>query len=148
MKKPVLILIAIVYVASIVVISIFGLKTVIYNEIIPVKHIQCINQTDNISQVVEENNKKLIKVRFTEPGDKSNLTGTKLQILWRVLPDNASNKSIKFEYREDPQSFEFIRNKRGEELGLIIFKRKVVLNIKIVATDGSRVNDEFTVWVY
>ena len=36
MKKTTMIMIGIIYVASIVIISIFGLKSVVYNEVIPV----------------------------------------------------------------------------------------------------------------
>ena len=43
MKKSTLIVIAIIYIASIVVISVFGLKMVIWDVVIPVKSIECLN---------------------------------------------------------------------------------------------------------
>ena len=39
MKKATLIIIGVIYIASIVLISVFGLKSVIYEEKIPVTHI-------------------------------------------------------------------------------------------------------------
>ena len=51
MKKSTLVVIAIIYVASIVIISLFGMKAVVYNEVIPVTQIECLNQTDSNSEV-------------------------------------------------------------------------------------------------
>ena len=51
MKKSTLIMIAIVYIASIVLISLFGMKSVVYNEVIPVTKIECLNETDSKTEV-------------------------------------------------------------------------------------------------
>ena len=148
MKKTTMILIGIIYVASIVIISIFGLKSVVYNEVIPVTEITCLNETDEKTEVSVQNGQKIIKIKYTEPGDEETLTGTMVQLSWRTLPDNASNKDVKFVYNTSQDVATFIKDEQGKELGLILFTGKVMLNIKIMATDGSKVYTDVIVWAY
>lgn len=147
MKKSTLIIIALVYVASIVIISLFGMRAYVYTEVIPVMHIECLNSTDAKSEVYYSGDMKVIKVKFTTPGDRETLTGTMLQLSYRVTPDNATNKEVKFVYTENKRA-EFVKDENGRDLGLILFTGEVVLKIKIMATDGSKVYTEFVVWVY
>ena len=147
MKKSTLIMIAIVYIASIVVISIFGMKSVVYNEVIPVTKIECLNQSDDKTQVEYDGDIKVISVEYKKPGNAENLTGTMVQLSWRVLPDNASNKKVKFVRNQNSRA-EFVKDEAGNEVGLILFTGKVVLNIKIMSTDGTQIFDEIVVWAY
>ena len=147
MKKSTLIMIAIVYIASIVVISIFGMKSVVYNEVIPVTKIECLNVTDDKTEVEYDGDTKVISVQYKKPGNAENLTGTMVQLSWRVLPDNASNKKVKFVYNQTTRA-EFVKDEAGNEVGLILFTGKVVLNIKIISTDGTQVFEEIVVWAY
>lgn len=149
MKKSTLILITIVYVASIVVISIFGMKTVIYNEVIPVTKVECLNETDERTFVdFDENGNKRIRVQFTEPGDAENLTGTMIQLSWRVTPDDASKKDVQFIYNENLTRVTFVKDDNGRDLGLILFSGITYFSIRIMATDGSRVYTDIVVWAY
>lgn len=148
MKKATLIFIAVIYCASIVVISLFGMKSVVYNEVIPVKSIECVNETDSRSEVTYSGDKKVIKVKYTEPGDAETLTGTMVQLIWRVYPDNASQKNVKFVYDENTTRAIFVKDEAENDLGLILFTGKVVLNVRIMATDGSRVYEDIVVWAY
>lgn len=147
MKKSTLIMIAIVYIASIVIISIFGMKSVVYNEVIPVTKIECLNVTDDKTEVEYDGDTKVISVQYKKPGNAENLTGTMVQLSWRVLPDNASNKKVKFVYNQTTRA-EFVKDEAGNEVGLILFTGKVVLNIKIMSTDGTQVFEEIVVWAY
>ena len=151
MKKSTLIVIAVIYIASIVLISVFGLKSVIWDVVNPVTDIECLNETDEKSTVTtDENGNKFIKIKFEEPGTLENgvPTGTMLQLLWRVLPDNASNKEIRFVYNDNLTRATFVKNKDGKELGLILFSGKVKLDLSIVSTDGTRVIEDIIIWVY
>lgn len=148
MKKTSLILIAIIYIASIVMISVFGMSTVVYNEVIPVTSIECINQTDNKSTVIEKDGIKQIKIKFTEAGNAEDLSGTLLQLEWRVLPDNATNKSVKFIYNKNRTDVEFATDEAGNELGLLLFKKKTFLTLRIMATDGTGVYTDIEINVY
>ena len=147
MKKSTLIMIAIVYIASIVIISIFGMKSVVYNEVIPVTKIECLNVTDDKTEVEYDGDTKVISVQYKKPGNAENLTGTMVQLSWRVLPDNASNKKVKFVYNQTTRA-DFVKDEAGNEVGLILFTGKVVLNIKIMSTDGTQVFEEIVVWAY
>ncbi len=147
MKKAVMIIIGIVYLASIVIISIFGMRSVVFNEIIPVSKIECINVTDDKINVSEENNVKIIKIKYDKPANTETNEGTMVQLEWRVLPDNATTKDVKFVYDPSPR-VTFATDEAGREVGLILFSGKVVLPVKIMSTDGSRVYAELTIWAY
>lgn len=148
MKKSTLIMIALIYVASIVIISVFGLKAVVYDEVIPVTKIECLNETDEKTTVkVDSKGKKLITIDYTEPGDEVTLTGTMVQLFWRVLPDNATTKDVRFVYNTELARVKFVKNNEGKELGLILFTGKVKLDVQIVSTDGTRVYQDVTIWV-
>ena len=151
MKKSTLLVIGILYIASIVAISVFGLKTVIWDVVIPVKSIECLNQSDDHADVsLTDDGKKFIKIKYEEPGviDDGVPKGTMLQLLWRVLPDNATNKEVRFVYNKDLTRVNFVKNKDGKELGLILFTGKVKLDLQIVSTDGTRVVEDIVIWVY
>lgn len=147
MKKSTLIMIAIVYIASIVLISLFGMKAVVYNEVIPVTKIECLNETDSKTEVYYSGDMKVIKVKFTEAGNAETLKGTMVQLTYRVLPDNASNKNIKYVYTENSR-VEFVKGEDGREVGLVLIKGQVVLKVKIMAMDGSKVYTEVVIWAY
>ena len=53
MRKSTIIFIAVIYIASIAVISLFGMKMSVYNEIIPVTSILCLNETDDNVEVIK-----------------------------------------------------------------------------------------------
>ena len=140
MKKATLMLIAVVYVASIVVISVLGLKSVVYNRVVPVQKIECINEPDENVDVAYQDGKKLIKVKYID-------TNTMIQLYWRVLPDDATNKEVRFVYDRNSSRVHFEKI-NGKENGLVFFSGKVVLNVRIMAADGSRVYTEVVLWAY
>lgn len=142
-----MIIIGIVYLASIVIISIFGMRSVVFNEIIPVSKIECINVTDDKINVSEENNVKIIKIKYDKPANTETNEGTMVQLEWRVLPDNATTKDVKFVYDSSPR-VTFATDEAGNEVGLILFTGKVVLPVKIMSTDGSRIYADVTIWAY
>lgn len=151
MKKSTLMVIGIIYIASIVVISVFGLKTVIWDVVIPVKSIECLNTSDDRSAVEEtDDGKKFIKIKYGEPGviEDGVPKGTMLQLLWRVLPDNATTKEVRFVYNQELTRVNFVKNNDGQELGLILFTGKVKFDLQIVSTDGTRVVEDIVIWVY
>lgn len=151
MKKSTLLVIGILYIASIVAISVFGLKTVIWDVVIPVKSIECLNKSDDHADVsLTDDGKKFIKIKYEEPGviEDGIPKGTMLQLLWRVLPDNATNKEVRFVYNTELTRVNFVKNNDGKELGLILFTGKVKLDLQIVSTDGTRVVEDVVIWVY
>ena len=137
MKKSSIILIALVYVASIVFISVFGLKSVVYNEVIPVTSVECINQsTNNLTVGQTSTGIKTIKANFTSSQQAI------ITLEWRVLPDNASNKNVSFKYTPN-SAYEFVKDENGREIGQIKFNKSFTgLIVKIQSEDGSRINTE------
>ena len=116
MKKSTIILIGIVYIAAIIFISVFGLNAKVYNEVIPVLSVECVNQSDENTIVKDYNDKKLIRVQYTEPGNAETLEGTMVQLLYRVLPDNASNKRVKYIYNTKLTRIHFVKDDNGNDV--------------------------------
>lgn len=148
MKKATMIVIFALYLGSIVLISFFGMRAKVYEEIIPVTSIECLNESDDNTTVTMEDGVKTIKIKYDEPGNVDTLTGTMVQLLWKVSPDNATNKGVQFIYNEELKNVTFVKDGDGNELGLLLFTGKCYLNLTIMATDGSRVTTKIVVWAY
>lgn len=144
MKKSTLIIIGIVYLASIALISFFGMKVTVYSKVINVESVECINTTDNAKNitVVVENGIKTIKIPFVESFDIVSKTGTFVQLFARALPDNATNKNV--DYEKDPLDtrFEFGPN------GLVMIYQPMYAKIKICSTDGTLKFEEIAILAY
>ena len=144
MKKATLIMIFVIYLVSIVLISFFGLKAKVYEEVIPVTQIECLNTSDDKTTVTENDGLKVIEVKFIGPGNIENLTGTILQLYWRVSPDNATNVDVQFIYNEELEregAFTFVK-RQGKDIGLIVFNEICQFAVTIESTDGTRVDSE------
>ncbi len=144
MNKAVLIMIGICYVASILLISIFGMQVVVLNNVVPVTKVTCTNETDpaNNVRVDRASGETKIYVTFTEPGDEASMTGTMLFLTYDVAPDNASSRRVRFEYDRDKYTqVKFITDQDGNELGLIMFQSPVLFRLTLVAMDGSNQSD-------
>ena len=121
----------------------------VYSEFVPISQIVCRNETDeNLIVGTTSSGKTLIKVPFSKPADKEKITGTMIQLLWKVEPDNASIKDVKFIYDTSSRSFEFYKTEDGEETGLVLFYEKTMFNVTIMSTDGRRISKEITLWAY
>lgn len=148
MKKSTLIIILIIYVASIAIINFFGMSVKLYDEVINVTAVECINKTDKNTEVIESTDKKILKVKFTEPANATDLTGTMLQLQWRVLPDNATVKDVRFVYNTQNTRVEFYEDEKGRKTGLMLFSGPTMLDVRIMSTDGLRKYADVLVWVY
>lgn len=148
MRKSTIIFIVVIYIASITVISLFGMKMSVYNEFIPVSSILCLNETEDGVEVLYNNNNTVLKTKFEQPYDKATQTGTMIQLYWRVEPDNATIKDVKFIYDKNNSRVEFYKTEEGEYTGLVLFYKKTMIDVKIMSTDGRRVYKEVTLWAY
>ncbi len=147
MKKTTVIIVAICYLSAVALISFFGINTNVLDANIPVTQVLCINESDNSSIVEDMGDYTRIKVKFTTPGDMATATGTMVQLEWRVLPDDASNKDIIFVY-SDNDNVHFVTDGDGDELGLVLFYGTEVLDVKIQATDGTKIYANVRIIVY
>ena len=139
-------LIALVFVASVAAISFFGMRMKVYNEVIPVSEIVCLNETSGDIKVTDgPDNRTVIQTKFTTPADKTALSGTMIQLMVRVLPDNATTKGVRYVYDTENPNVEFYETESGEQTGLVLFYNKAVIEVKVMSTDGRRVEKKLTV---
>lgn len=145
MKKSTLIIIALIYVASIVIVSMFGLNAVVYKTNIPVLSIECVNKDVGDVVVDDSQGVKIINIAFEEPGDIESLTGTVLQLEFRVLPDNATDKTYRFVYDREQYPQVLFYKVGDSETGAIVFTAPALLPLTIIANDNSGVQTEL--WI-
>ena len=129
MKKSVVILIAIIYVAAIALVSFFGLQYKVFEEIISVERIEILNSG------LKENDTwgKYIIISPDENGDR------RFQIEYRVYPDNATDNSIEFSY--DKQN----TNVSIDENGVVTFASAGMVKVQVTAKDGSAISASITI---
>lgn len=91
MKKSVVILITLIYAASIVLVGYLGLKAKTYNDVFPVERIEILTE---YSEVPDTGDKYIV----FDPSDGAAPT---LQLECRALPDNATDKKIIYKLASD-----------------------------------------------
>ena len=127
MKKSVIILIALIYIASIALVSFFGLKFKVFDEIVYVSSIELLN-TDikeaNETQKLEYDYYVVIRPN-AETGER------RYQIEYRVHPDNATNQEVDFVYDES------IEGVSVSEDGIVAFDGPGSVIVSVVAKDGG-----------
>lgn len=129
MKKSVVILIAIIYVASIALVSFFGLQYQNFFEIVYTEQIEILG--DNIK--TSDQGEKYVVIFPDAEGNYS------YQIQYRVHPDNATNDKVDFIYDEEKAAKSDITV--DETAGVVTFpERGGTLKVKLVAKDGSGAN--------
>lgn len=129
MKKSVVILIGVIYVAAIALVSFFGLQAKLYNEKVYVESIEILNTDVKI----DDQGNKYVTIFPDENGER------KYQIQYRVYPDNASTKTVSFDY--DKQN----KNVTVDENGVVTFTKKGAVIVYIKATDGSGIVEKIEI---
>ncbi|MDD3397224.1 MAG: Ig-like domain-containing protein [Clostridia bacterium] len=123
MKKSIVIIIGIIYVASICLIGFFGMKIKAYNETIYVTNVECLNKDMRDGTDSQDNPYKYVILTY-----KLNLA---YQIEWKVYPENASNRNIEFSYDTSTT----VAN--VNYFGAVTFNKKGTITIQIKSTDGG-----------
>lgn len=147
MRKVNLIVIGLVFIASIVLISFFGMQVKITNGIIPVTKVECINTSDDRSTVTEDEYGKMIEVKWKGPASDDGKEGTILQLYYKVSPDDATTKRVKYVFKRNENVVKMATDEKGNEFGLLLFQNKCTLRMQIMATDGSGYFDELIIKV-
>ena len=111
------------------------------------KVIEYYNKTENNIQVEEVSGTKTIYMQYVGEGNVEEQTGTILQLECRVLPDNATNKEVRYVYSRDQYPQVEIYQINGRETGTIIFRGPALLSLRIYSTDGTNVYTEVTISV-
>lgn len=156
MKKSTLIIILVIYVASIAVINFFGLSVKVYNEIINVSDITFDYQSHNDNYESYTNKgTRVITLAFEGPGFSHNedgttnilSNGTQIIIIPRVYPDNATKKGVEYIWNTANKRIEFVKDGTGRFTGTILFSAPTEEKITIRSTDGSKIETTFIISV-
>ena len=124
MKKSVVIIIALIYVASIALVSFFGLQFKVFEEVIPVERVEITNEGQKYSETLGD----YIVIYPNEKGER------RVKIDYHVYPNDASNTTVDFAYEE-------VDYATVDEYGVVTFTKPGVLKVRIIATDGSNAED-------
>ena len=137
MKKSVLILILVIYVASIVVIGFFGVKVGTFNVTAYVEEIQLTNE-----EVVMDPNgvDQYIIIHFT-PYNEGENNPNFVQLYYKVIPEDATFRNVTFEHAENEKA-------SVNSIGTVIFTGRTTLTIYITSTDGTNVRTKVKVVAY
>ena len=128
MKKSVVILIALIYIAAIALVSFFGLQFKVFEEVVPVESVEITNEGQKYSPSQGD----YIILFPNEKGER------RLKIDYRINPDNASNTEVDFAYeKKDVASV--------DEYGVVTFTGPGMLKVTIIAQDGSNAEDSILI---
>ena len=124
MKKPVVILIALIYIASVALVSFFGLQYKVFEEVIPVERIEITNEGQKYSETQGD----YLVIYPDENGER------RVKIDYHVYPDNATNTAVDFAYEER-------EGVTVDEFGVVTFSKSGLIKVRVIATDGSNAED-------
>jgi uncharacterized protein YkuJ len=146
MKKTTLILIGIIYIASIIIVSIFGLNAIVYKNNVPVNKVEIsvVDEQDYV-YMYEKYGTKIVQVEYIGEGNAETLEGTVVQLVVRVYPDNATNKEVKYMFDRESVPFVTMHTIDDRETGAIIISGIGSFEMRVYSTDGTNVYD--TVWI-
>ena len=150
MKKTIVIILLVVYIASIAVVNFFGLEIKIFDGITYVEQIKCNTITVRNESAVTLEPKQMLggKPLFIFdfiPADEDNPYTTDaesiinnpnaVQINYEVLPHLADSTEVKFEF--DAAAMDGVAVFHDLSKSLIFLEPEVILYVTIRATDGS-----------
>ena len=121
MKKSVVILIAVIYVAAIALVSFFGIRSELLEETVYVSGIEIVG--DGVA--TSATGAKSVRVYLDENGHGE------YQLDWRVTPTNATNTKVVFNYDES-KTYVTVDDK-----GLVKFTRPGVITVTLTPADGT-----------
>jgi hypothetical protein len=134
MKKSVIILILIIYLASIFVVGFLGTKIGSYDEVIYATKIEVINK----ELITTPSGQKYINIEFVPyESEQDNINYVALD--WKVVPENATNVGVSFSYSAN------ITHASVSPLGVVVFTRKGTITVYIKAEDGSNIQTSILV---
>jgi len=140
MKKSVVMLILVIYVASVAVIGVFGTSIAFYDEKIYVEKITCINEEAKDAEVTIDGRMMTIQKVVIDYKESEETT---FWIQWRVFPENATFRRVEF-----VSGNENVATVDGQ--GIVRFVKKGTVTIYINALDGSKIQGivKITAWKF
>lgn len=154
MKKAIVIVILVVYIASIAVVNFFGLEIKVFDKIVYVDSILCnsvIVRREGGGEILPDpepfNGLPVFTFAFIPPADGDAYTRDEeslaynpnaVEIDYQVLPLNATNTHVTFIVDENSSIAYFDASKKTA-----VFLKKGMLKVTIEAVDGSGVRTQF-----
>ena len=135
MKKSVIILIGIIYLASIALVRFFGLKFKVFEEIIPVERVEILDDTLKPGN----ENFDFYKVIELDSDGKG-----RYQIKYRVYPDNATNQEVDFILTPMNSGDDSVPATIDEN-GVVIFEKQGAVIVSVVARDSTGEDSEVSI---
>ena len=135
MKKSVIILIAIIYVASIALVSFFGLKFKVFEEVVPVESVEILDEN---LKPGNENFDYYTVIELDSEGKG------RYQIKYRVHPDNATNQEIDF-ILTPMNSGDSSVPATIDENGVVQFDRQGAVIVSVIARDATGEDAEVSI---
>mgnify|MGYP002514155372 CR=1 FL=1 len=134
MKKSVIILIALIYVASIAIVGFLGLKAKSYNDVIYLESFEILSE---YKVDIETGSKYLVFIP-TSDGDRS------IRLETRVYPENASDKKIIYALEKD------CTVAAVDENGVVTFNENITnpvsVKVYIYANQNPTISDEILIY--
>ena len=135
MKKSVIILIALIYVASIALVGFFGLKFKIFEEIVYPTGVELLN--DDLVDLREDlgldEDAELLFDYYTYATKKDGVY--KYQIEYKLLPENTTDTTVYYSYDEEAAANAGIT---VDEFGVVTFTQQGALTIQLIPkTNGD-----------
>lgn len=135
MKKSVIILIAIIYVASIALVSFFGLKFKVFEEVVPVESVEILDEN---LKPGNENFDFYTVIELDSEGKG------RYQIKYRVHPDNATNQEVDF-ILTPMNSGDSSVPATIDENGVVQFDRQGAVIVSVIARDATGEDAEVSI---
>ena len=136
MKKSILVLIGLIYFASILLVGIYGLQYKQFNQIVYATSVEVTNPADKYATNPDTGEK--IKTYFIYKDEDTGLR--QFQINWRIEPiETVTNKNVRFIY---DSSTKYTVSKTG----LVEFYERGVVQITVVPDDGSNCHDVIMIY--
>jgi hypothetical protein len=127
MKKSVIILIAIIYIASVALVSFFGLKAKLFDQVVYVSEIEILNK--DIREAPEFAKAEYDYYVVISPNET---TGErKYQIEYRVRPDDATNQEVDFVYDKTTPGVTV------SDSGIVTFEHSGSVIVSLIPKDGG-----------
>lgn len=128
MKKSIILLIFVIYVASIVIIGFFGVKLASYDPVIYVKQIEILN--DDLRTNADGD--KYILHQFVE-GELNVVT-----LFTKVWPENATKRNVTYSYSSNDKV-------EIDKIGNVIFSAPTTVTVYIRSQDGANITEKITI---
>lgn len=138
MKKSTIILIGLIYFASVILVGVYGLQYKQFNQIVYATSVEVTNPTDKFA--TDPSTGEQIKTYIIYKDEDTGLR--QFQIDWRIEPiETVTNKKVRFIYESSS-------NYTVSDTGLVEFFGKGVVNIKVVPDDGSNCYDLIKIYCF